>query len=351
MNKLLETTTKYPQTAIWNDSCSCQELEYAIVNGAVGATTNPIIVGQVLEQEFEYWQPVLKDIMASNPLYIEDDLAWAIIKQMAIKAARLLEPIYDANNQLKGRISLQTNAKYFNDVDLIVKHGCELATVVPNSQIKAPTSQAGVAAFEELTYQGISINATVSFTVAQAIAVAKAVERGLDRRTAEGLSNEHIAPVCTLMVGRLDDYLKGIAKDSAILVDYDCLDYAGVAVMKEAYRLYQESNYRTRLLVAAFRNHYHWSQFIGGDVVLTIPYPWQVKYNNSDIEVVERMSIPVEKRVIDQLLKMAEFRKAYLVDGLSEAEFASYGAFKITMNSFLSGYDKLLAMVRPFTFK
>ncbi len=31
-------------TDVWNNSCSPRELEYAIGNGAVGATTNPSIV-------------------------------------------------------------------------------------------------------------------------------------------------------------------------------------------------------------------------------------------------------------------------------------------------------------------
>ncbi len=39
------------QTDFWNDSCSFKELEYAIAHGAVGATTNPVIVGNVLKSE------------------------------------------------------------------------------------------------------------------------------------------------------------------------------------------------------------------------------------------------------------------------------------------------------------
>ena len=53
MNKLLETTTKFPETQIWNDSCSCKELAYCIENGGVGATTNPVIVLNVLKKELK----------------------------------------------------------------------------------------------------------------------------------------------------------------------------------------------------------------------------------------------------------------------------------------------------------
>ena len=72
-------------------------------------------------------------------------------------------------------------------------------------------TSAGIAAIEEVTYRGVNINATVCFTVPQSIAVAEAVERGLNRRTAENLDNSRMAPVCTIMVGRLDDWLKVVA--------------------------------------------------------------------------------------------------------------------------------------------
>ena len=37
------------------------------------------------------------------------------------------------------------------------------STLAPNMQVKAPVTRAGLAAIEEATYQGVSINATVSF--------------------------------------------------------------------------------------------------------------------------------------------------------------------------------------------
>jgi len=72
------------------------------------------------------------------------------------------------------------------------------------------------------------------------------------------------------MVGRLDDWLKAVAKRDGIVTTPGDLDWAGVAVMKKAYGLYKARNYRARLLAAAYRSHLHWSEFIGGDVVLTL---------------------------------------------------------------------------------
>ena len=351
MNKLYETVTQFPQTEVWNDSCSCAELQYAIDNGASGATTNPVIVGNVLKKELPQWEETIKTIIADHPAYTEDEVAWDVIKALGAKASKLLLPLFEASQGQKGRISFQTNAKFYRSKDKMVEQACELATVVPNSQIKAPTSKAGVEAFEELTYRGISINATVSFTCAQAIAVAEAVERGLARREAEGLPTAEMHPVCTIMAGRTDDYLKAWVKQHDVLISAEALDMAGVAVVKNAYRLYQERGYRAKLLVAAFRNQHHWEEFIGGDIVLTITSDWQRKYNGSDVEIKNNIDTPVESKLIEELMKLDEFKKAYLEDGLKPEEFEHYGVFLATMNQFLGSYDDLVRLIRSYMIK
>lgn len=351
MNKLLETAQKFPQTEIWNDSCSCAELSYAIENGAVGATTNPVIVVNVLSKELKDWEPTIMKIVEENPTITEDELAWLTIKAMGSKAASLLEPTFDEYKGKRGRISFQTNAKYFNNAEKMIEHALDLSVTVKNSQVKFPMSAAGVEAAEELTYRGVSLNATVSFTVSQALAFGEAVERGLARREAEGLDISQMNPVCTIMVGRVDDYLKGHVKSNGIILDADALEFAGVAVFKNSYKIYKERGYRTKMLSAAYRNHYHWSEFIGGDVVLTIPYGYQKMFNNSNVTVEDRINNPIDERIMQQLMTLEEFRKAYLPDGLKPEEFVTYGAFLVTLKQFLGGYDDLIKIVRPYTYK
>lgn len=351
MNKLLETTTKFPETQIWNDSCSCSELAYCIENGGVGATTNPVIVLNVLKKELKEWEPTINQIIDDNPSYTEDEVAWQTIKAMGAKASKLLLPVFEETKGKKGRISFQTNAKYYRSKDKMVEHAVELASTVPNSQIKAPTSKAGVEAFEEMTYRGVSVNATVSFTVAQAVAVAEAVERGLNRRIAEGLPVDEMNPVCTIMAGRVDDYLKKDCAAKGMLIEPEILEWAGVAVVKNAYKIYKERGYRTKLLVAAYRNPYHWNQFIGGDLILTIPYGWQLKYNSSEYEIKETINDEVNPEYLKKLKKLPEFNKAYDIDGLKPEEFEHYGAFLATISGFLKGYDELVSIIRSYMVK
>ena len=182
--------------------------------------------------------------------------------------------------------------------------------------------------------------------MAQAVAVAEAVERGLKRREEAGLSNKNMTPVCTIMVGRTDDWVKEAVKRDNLCLDPCALEYAGVAVFKNAYEIYQERGYKTRLLAAAYRNYFHWSEFIGGDVVLTITQPWQEKINGCDVEVKERMSRPVPEKYLNELNKIPDFIMAYEEDGLKPEEFVHYGAFVKTINQFLGGYESLLGVIR-----
>ncbi|HTT70008.1 MAG TPA: transaldolase family protein, partial [Anaeromyxobacteraceae bacterium] len=206
----------------------------------------------------------------------------------------------------------------------------------------------GVHAIEEATYRGVSINATVSFTLPQAVAVAEAVERGLKRREKEGQDITTMGPVCTIMVGRLDDWLKVTAEKDGITVDPGVLEWAGVAVMKKSYRLFKERGYRLRLLSAAFRNHMHWSQFVGGDVVVSPPYNWQVRFNASGIGPVARMDEPVDPRILAELEKFPDYRRASTEKGLSPAEFDSFGATRRTLRQFLAASSDLSALIRDF---
>ncbi|HEX3265295.1 MAG TPA: transaldolase family protein, partial [Candidatus Limnocylindrales bacterium] len=254
-----ETATDY-----WNDSCSLAELEYAIARGATGATSNPTIVLEVLRKEGERWLPRVRALADANPAWTEDDLTWALVEEMGVGAARLLQPVFEASGGARGRLSLQTNPVNFRNEDRMLAQAERFAGLAPNIQVKFPATRAGIDAIERATRAGIQVNATVSFSVAQAVAVAEAVERGLEARAAAGEAIDGMTPVCTLMIGRLEDHLRALTEREGIAVHPDALDWAGVAVFKRTVEVYRERGFRTRLLAAAFRHRLHWTELVGG---------------------------------------------------------------------------------------
>ena len=343
----LHQMTQTTPTCFWNDSASIEELTYAIEHGAVGATCNPVIAAAVLAGDAATWRPRTEALLRELPTATEDTIAWKLVEELSVRAARLLEPIFETHHGRNGRLSIQTDPRFFRDSEAIVTQALAFSRLAPNMIVKIPVTRAGIPAIDEATYQGVSINATVSFTLAQSIAVAEAVERGLRRREAEGKDIASMGPVCTIMVGRLDDWLKAAMEREGIAVDPGYLEWAGVAVFKKAYAIFRERGYRVRLLSAAFRNHMHWSEFIGADAVVSPTAAWQKRINASDIEVIPRIDTPVDPKVVDTLLAhFADFRRAYTEDGLSVEEFDRFGATRQTLRQFCAACGDLNAFVR-----
>jgi transaldolase len=345
---LFEMTQVTP-TVLWNDSASIQELTYSIAHGAVGATCNPVIVLGLLKKEMKLWSDRIRQIIDERPTATEDQIAWQLVAEISVKSAALLKPIFDAHRGKNGRLSIQTDPRLFRDARALVAQAEDFNRLAPNMIVKIPVTRAGIPAIEEATYLGISINATVCFALPQCVAVAEAVERGLKRREREGKEIATMGPVCTIMAGRLDDWLKVVLEKEDIAIDPGHLEWAGVAVFKKTYQLFRERGYRIRLLSAAFRNHMHWSEFIGGDIVISPPYSWQVRFNHSDIAVRPRMDIPVEPRITDELLRrFDDFRRAYTEGGLSVDDFDSFGPNRRTLRQFIAACHDLDGVVRDF---
>src|SRR5580698_3448143 len=287
---LFEMTQTTP-TCLWNDSAALTELTYSIEHGGVGATCNPVIVLDVLKKEAHLWNDRIRALATELPTATEEEIGWKLVEEISAKRAELLLPAFAKHKGRNGRLSIQTDPHYYRDPAALLQQALRFDGLAPNMIVKIPATHAGIAAIEEATYRGISINATVSFALPQCIAVADAVERGFTRREKEGLDISRMGPVCTIMAGRLDDWLKVVAEKQDIIIEPGYLEWAGVAVFKKAYQIYRARGYRVRLLSAAFRNHMQWSEFIGGDVVISPPYKWQVRFNASDVPIVPRLDV------------------------------------------------------------
>jgi transaldolase len=192
----------------------------------------------------------------------------------------------------------------------------------------------------------VSINVTVSFTVPQAVEAGAAIERGLDRRRAENKETASMGSVVTIMVGRLDDWMKTVVARDGIDIDPEHLEWAGVAAFKRAYEVFLERGFQARLLAAAYRNQLQWTELVGGDIVLSPPFGWQEKFQASGHEPVSRIDEPVDRAVVDALLTIPDFVRAYEVDGMTHAEFDDFGATRTTLRQFLEADEALDQIVR-----
>jgi transaldolase len=342
----LGRTVATTATDIWNDSCAVDELEYAISYGAVGATANPTIVVDVWKAAPAHWRERVRTLAGERPDATEIDLAWAIVEERSLRAAPLLLPAFEASGGRQGRLSMQTDPTLFRSFDRMLAQGEHFASLAPNIIVKFPATTVGVDVMEEATYRGVSVNSTVSFSVAQAVAAGEAVERGLRRREAEGKPVDSMGPVITVMMGRLEDWLRVLTERDGIVADPSAVPWSGVAVFKRTVGEFRTRGLRARPLAAAIRHHLHWSELIGGDVVITLPAAWQRRFNASAVEVRPRMEDPIAPAILEELRRrFPDFVRAYEPDGLATADFDTFGPSARTLRAFVGSYHELLHQV------
>src|SRR3954451_10796946 len=107
----LHQMTQTTPTCLWNDSASVQELSYSMAHGAVGATCNPVIVLGVLKKELNAWKPRIQDLIEQFPAATGEVIAWQLVREISVKAASLLKPVFDSQRGKNGRLSIQTDPR------------------------------------------------------------------------------------------------------------------------------------------------------------------------------------------------------------------------------------------------
>ena len=344
----LEAMTAAEPTVLWNDSADPRELGQSIAWGAVGATCNPVIAVTCVKNDLPRWTARMRELADQQPHATESDIGWKIVEEVSLEAAGMLRPAFNHYGGINGRISMQTDPRHHRDAKALADQAEHFASLADNVIVKIPATATGLVAIEDAVSRGVSINVTVSFSVPQALATAEAIERGLSAREAAGHDVSRMGNVVTIMVGRLDDWLKEVVARENIDIDPAHLDWAGVAAFKRAYGIFVDRGYRSRLLSAAFRSTRHWSEFVGGDVVISPPFGWQQKIQAaSETAAADRMSVPVDPEIVDSLYAaLPDFRRAYDPDGMSPQEFDGFGATRKTLRQFLGADEELDQLVR-----
>jgi transaldolase len=342
----LERMTMETPTEYWNDSCAVDSLRHAVERGATGATSNPAIVSAVIASDRPHWNGRIRELASENPSWSEVEIAWALVDEAAALGAAELRSVFEASGGLRGRQCVQVNPANHRDSARMVEQARHFDGLAPNIQVKFPATAAGIVAIEEATALGINTCSTVSFTVSQALAAAVAVERGLDRRTEQGLDISTMTPIVVLMIGRLDDWLRVVVERDGMAIDPAAPHWSGIAVLKRTYGLFLERGYRSRILAAATRHLLHWTELVGGDLAMTLTPEWQERFDASGIAPEPRIDRPVDPAIVAELERIPDFQLAYEPDGLESVGFDDFGATRRTLRAFTEAYDRLLRDVR-----
>lgn len=338
----LQWLASQTRTAWWHDSGDPSELAAALANGAVGATTNPVLGAQALKANREPWRGEIRAAVeaAKSP----GAKAESLMRIVVTEAARRLEPVYRASAGAHGYVCAQVDPSLAGDRWAMEDMARRFDAWAPNIAVKLPATAAGLEVMERLVVDGITTTLTVSFTVPQVLAVGRRFQEAARRRRPGARAGRCFAVV---MIGRLDDYLREVCADNGSGLTEEEIRWAGLSVVKRACRLYRERGYEATLLVAALRGAHHLRGLAGADVVMSIHPSIQSVLLDGAVERAPRADEPVPPAILAKLLRVPEFVRAYEPEGLSENEMVGYGATQRTLSQFIESGWKQLEQLSP----
>lgn len=194
-------------TKLWLDSVDPDEIATNRALGATGATSNPIIISDLLNTgRFD------ADITALlNAGHDDDAIAWAMTDKLVKQAQDVFLPVSEQTKCDDGWVSFELDpllediARNLPVADRTAQYislGKKWAAGHTNRMIKVPATEGGLAALEELVAAGIAINVTLIFSERQYKIARDACYRGAMRRT----DKEKVKTVYSIFVSRLDVY-------------------------------------------------------------------------------------------------------------------------------------------------
>jgi transaldolase len=194
-------------TKLWLDSIDPELVAKNRKLGATGATSNPIIVSDLLKTGRFDGEIAALIKQGKN----DSDLAWAMTDALVRGAQAVFLPVWEATKGNDGYVSfeldplledLQQGPPHKERVSRYIELGRQWAKGHQNRMIKVPATPAGLDAIEELCASGITLNVTLIFSPRQYTIARDAMWRGAQRRANKDLFKS----VYSIFVSRVDVY-------------------------------------------------------------------------------------------------------------------------------------------------
>ena len=324
-----------------------------------GVTTNPPLSLQAIEDDVPRWKKIAKDFIEQNPEIDTEGLFWMNYKEVVRLGSEAYLPLFEKSGYKEGYLSGQVDPRSVFDKDAMLKQALDIATINPNVMIKVPGSKEGYDVIEELTSRGIATNNTLSFILPQFMDCAKSVKRGLEKAKKEGVDLSKWRSVITAMESRYGDLggLRDFGKEQGIeLTDAD-VRWAELAIFKKAHRLLKEGNYPSKMLSCSLRmgptvngeqRVWHLEEKVGANMVMTCPpgYIDQIiNFENQKNIVFDKDTISrdVPTDVMEKLMRIPYFERAYNEDGYTRDEYNTHPALQRTADQFSKATGKAVA--------
>ena len=323
-----------------------------------GVTTNPPLSLNVLKTLEAPMAELVDSLIEKNPCVDKEALFWLTYKEIVRRGAEKFLPLFRKTNYRYGYLSGQVDPRTKNDPDKMIAQALELSSLSPNVMIKVPGTKEGYEVIKVLTSRGISTNNTLTFILPQLITCAKAVKEGVEIAKRNGVDLSRWRSVITHMTARYGDLgdLRKEADALGIEISEADVRWAELAIFKKAYRLIKERNYPSKMLICSMRvspiingKKYTWhlEKLAGGDIVFTCPpsYIEGLFEYFDDIEFRPQIEEEVPKEVLDKLMRIPYFERAYREDGYWPEEFNTHPVMIATATEFSRATESMVEFV------
>lgn len=198
-------------TKLWLDSIDPELIEQSLEWGATGATSNPIIVSQLIETG-RFDNQLMEFATDENS---DEDIAWLLTDHLVSNAQKAFLPVWESSNANDGYVSFELDP-LIEDTENSLPHDQRVSRYIElgkkwsaghkNRMIKVPATPAGIEALETLAEEGLTLNITLIFSERQYRDSRDAVWRGALKRLKAGHSLETFKSVYSIFVSRVDVY-------------------------------------------------------------------------------------------------------------------------------------------------
>lgn len=321
-----------------------------------GATTNQPLTWQVIDGNAREWAEFVRAQAAAAPGISAREAMWRLFIEVAARGADRLGAIFEASGYRRGQICCQVDPRDLTDLDAMLAQARRIHAARPNIMVKMPGSREGIEGVRILTAEGIPTNVTLGFTVPQLVAVGEAAAAGLAEARERGTDLRYWRSCATMMLGRYEDApaFAAEAREAGVNLSEADIRWAGIAIARKAHRLFRERGYPTRLLAASMRvgptlddrvHVWHLEMLAGMEGVLTVfPNIFEAFLANyADRPLEPRIEEPVPEEVLERLLRVPYFARAYDEHGLAPEEWNRHPALVATAQSFSQAMENVEA--------
>ena len=323
----------------WINNVTRKEARIALEAGAVGCTQNPSYVWKMLtsDEEKEFAEATLTNVFEQT----KDD-AEALVRtqrELVGTIASIFRPLYESSEGRLGYVSIQGDP-FDESFEAIMRMARDNRAKGSNIMIKIPVTMDGLKAVRQCIREGMPVNATEVMSLRQAMDLCDVYDDAI-----KGMKNpprvylSHIA-------GIFDEYLADATAKAGLDISTDHLFQAGKIVAQKICSYMDDRATEVGFINGGARGLHHFTEWVGANISTTINWKGTaedlVKLNPP---VVSRFDCPVPERVVDSLMRIPDFAKAYLPEGLEPHDYEEYGPVVLFCSSFRKAWKSATARI------